>query len=392
MTSSYPFSSSATHLLREDSQASSCEPSWTCADVPIGPSNAYAHTASTNDLSWSYLSDTTLTDFEQELANNYLTIEQVIDASVDVSAFYGPQPAFAPSFDAGLQMSWTPTPNVDAIPAQGTTLEDPNMQWLLPPTSSLIPPNPIVYPSFNPLANPTLGAAGAYPTIADTSIGHPPVLSVPSPHVDPALFLQVLIESFASEHQNEHSFPTPPRPIHRAATRSQKRAKSFSPYPTSPAASSSASPSPSSLRDSSPPLIPRIATRRNAAVPTAARHTPCPTPSANPWKCPYCPYVQKTRRTPDLKRHIETHTRSDSADEANWVCCGVPRGAASDLGVPQKAMTDEPFEYAGQDMVGGCRQVFSRRDALKRHLRKRKGVCFGSELAPYLRGNVVGAR
>ncbi|KAI9066073.1 hypothetical protein FKP32DRAFT_1566610, partial [Trametes sanguinea] len=129
---------------------------------------------------------------------------------------------------------------------------------------------------------------------------------------------------------------------------------------------------------------------RNAAVSPPA-HAPRAA-SSNPWQCPYCPWVQKTRRSPDLKRHIATHTRSNNADEADWVCCGLPFADAVAQGVSLQAVAGDGRTYAGQAMVGGCGKVFSRRDALKRHLRTRKGVCYGNELAPYLRGNQVGAR
>ena len=74
-----------------------------------------------------------------------------------------------------------------------------------------------------------------------------------------------------------------------------------------------------------------------------------------------------------------THTSTD--DE--WVCCGVPFDDAElTKDIPAEMLREELFDYNGQLMVGGCRKTFSRRDALKRHLRAHKGVCFGSELAP----------
>ncbi|KAI0675782.1 hypothetical protein C8Q78DRAFT_963049, partial [Trametes maxima] len=115
-----------------------------------------------------------------------------------------------------------------------------------------------------------------------------------------------------------------------------------------------------------------------------------PAPSADRWKCPYCPYVQHNHRSPDLKRHIATHTRP--TEDALWVCCGVPLIDAREAGVPVEMTKEELFEYEGMFMVGGCRKVFSRRDALSRHLRKYAGECFGDAFAPYLPGNKVGAR
>lgn len=138
--------------------------------------------------------------------------------------------------------------------------------------------------------------------------------------------------------------------------------------------------------DSSPDTGKLIPTpRRNTTV---RPDTPHPAPRANRWKCPYCPYVQRSKRTPDLKRHIDTHTGST----ADWVCCGVPLIDAGEHGVPVETQREAPFEYAGMFMVGGCRKTFSRKDALARHLRTFEGVCFGDVSALYMPGNRGGAR
>ena len=106
----------------------------------------------------------------------------------------------------------------------------------------------------------------------------------------------------------------------------------------------------------------------------------------DPWKCPHCPFVQRSKRSPDLKRHIATHTRP--ADAELWVCCGVPVCDAAEHGVPAEYLrTATPFEYKGMLMVGGCKKTFSRRDALQRHLKREKGWCYGDALAVYLPGN-----
>ncbi|KAI0760567.1 hypothetical protein C8Q74DRAFT_1319556 [Fomes fomentarius] len=114
--------------------------------------------------------------------------------------------------------------------------------------------------------------------------------------------------------------------------------------------------------------------------PTASR--------TNPWQCPHCSYVQHNRRSPDFKRHIETH----SPKKGQWVCCGVPVFDAQAQGVPESVVHEEPFEHEGLPMVGGCKKTFSRRDALTRHLDSRKGRCFGDASAMYQAGNSVGGR
>ncbi|KAH9893422.1 hypothetical protein C8Q73DRAFT_761353 [Cubamyces lactineus] len=196
----------------------------------------------------------------------------------------------------------------------------------------------------------------------------------------------------------------PPSPPKSTGTRKSARTRHRAPSPYSPPSSplslsspsasssssfpSSSSPSPFS-RDASPPKL-VSSTRRNvpASYFTVA---PPPVSRSNKWKCPYCAYTQTNRRSPDLKRHIQTHTRGE--DEALWVCCGVPLiDAQEEHGVPEAVAAKEPFEYEGMFMVGGCRKVFSRRDALKRHLRANQGVCFGDAMASYQPGNRIGAR
>ena len=92
----------------------------------------------------------------------------------------------------------------------------------------------------------------------------------------------------------------------------------------------------------------------------------------NPWACPYCKWVQRNHRTPDLKRHIRTHTRSGRP--AQWVCCGVPLKDAGRYDLPEDAA---PYNWQGKMMIGGCGKEFSRRDALKRHLDNEHMTCVG---------------
>nr|VWO95330.1 Fork-head domain-containing protein [Ganoderma boninense] len=129
-------------------------------------------------------------------------------------------------------------------------------------------------------------------------------------------------------------------------------------------------------------------TRRNSPAPSTAATPSIDTMRANNWKCPYCPYVQHSRRSPDLKRHIETHTRGKSV--TLWVCCGVPAINARELGVPADVVRTAPiFDFEGVPMIGGCRKTFSRRDALARHLRmaKDRGQCYGDPLSMHQPGN-----
>ncbi|KAG0704229.1 hypothetical protein DFH29DRAFT_385409 [Suillus ampliporus] len=93
---------------------------------------------------------------------------------------------------------------------------------------------------------------------------------------------------------------------------------------------------------------------------------------SNPWACPYCTWVQRNHRTPDLKRHIRTHTRFERP--AQWVCCGIPIESATMYNIPHGAT---PYIHNSKQMIGGCGKEFSRRDALKRHLGNDHISCVG---------------
>ncbi|KAH9920519.1 uncharacterized protein BXZ73DRAFT_52134, partial [Epithele typhae] len=83
------------------------------------------------------------------------------------------------------------------------------------------------------------------------------------------------------------------------------------------------------------------------------------------WKCPHCEFVQTSRRSPDLKRHIATH----SQPKKPWTCRGVPARFADDLRYVREPVPVAELRRATDRMVGGCGRVFSRKDALTRHLK-----------------------
>ncbi|KAI0074031.1 hypothetical protein K474DRAFT_1602299 [Panus rudis PR-1116 ss-1] len=88
------------------------------------------------------------------------------------------------------------------------------------------------------------------------------------------------------------------------------------------------------------------------------------------WQCPHpnCLYVQKNGRKPDFRRHVQTHLRNNN--DPTWICCGKPVG-------PNDPRWDSAREWNGYRMFGGCWQTFSRRDALKRHLKNANNSCIG---------------
>ncbi|KAI9001563.1 hypothetical protein BD414DRAFT_432261 [Trametes punicea] len=356
-----------------------------------GLSDAYEHIAPTSDLQWSYPPQT-LSHFEQELANDYLATQLMYATTTSAGAYHDPlQAALASAFNPAVS-DLTPSGRAGASASPQSDLVDASGQWHRPSTDlAYIPDCPFAAPAAYPTIQMSAHSSSVFPqglvassqpsplncprssysTIAD-ALKDPALQEGTLPtHIDPA-FLR-LNTSCATPMVVSGSEGTP-SPAHGSPTRPN----------TCTRASSS-----TSSRDSSPQTVTRAISRRNAPISSVS---PVPSSVSNPWKCPYCPYVQRSRRSPDLKRHIKTHMPSNSEDEAEWICCGVPLKDAQAFGVPPEVIGEEPFVYGGQAMVGGCGKVFSRRDALKRHLRARAGLCHGDALAPYLHGNKVGAR
>lgn len=228
------------------------------------------------------------------------------------------------------------------------------------------------------MARGTIPVNSAYSTIADALVCCPAdVFAPPPPPPPPSASTAALFQPAETSDRSTREAPQ----ISRTRTSSRiheqpARAPSSAPYPPSPATSST-----SSRASYQEDFIPT--TRRNApAFPATQRLV-----ASGEYKCPHCDYVQRNRRGPDFKRHVETH----NAQHGDFVCCGVPLADAPGVGVPAAVMGSVPVVYEGIAMVGGCRRSFSRRDALGRHLRRYAGRCFGDAHAPYLLGNKGGA-
>ncbi|KAI0763950.1 hypothetical protein BD413DRAFT_483263, partial [Trametes elegans] len=104
------------------------------------------------------------------------------------------------------------------------------------------------------------------------------------------------------------------------------------------------------------------------------------------WTCPYCTFTQSNAGVQDCQRHLDTHAIPGAQV---WICCGIPASEAPDPpGTRENFFARPVLEFLpGFWLVGGCNKLFSRRDALERHLRTRKGKCLGDERASYQPGN-----
>lgn len=160
-----------------------------------------------------------------------------------------------------------------------------------------------------------------------------------------------------AEETDDEYFPSPSiNP--RKRRRSQRNTSAYAIGPSHQYAS------PSAKRPRSAPLP-----RNVQAIPGTV---PRPASKTNIWACPYCTWVQTNRRSPDLQRHVRTHTRYERP--AQWVCCGIPLESATLYNVPHTAT---PYFRDGKQWIGGCGKEFSRRDALKRHLGNDHISCVG---------------
>ena len=90
--------------------------------------------------------------------------------------------------------------------------------------------------------------------------------------------------------------------------------------------------------------------------------------------CETCGYVCKPSRKVDFRRHVNTHY--PKMVNGPVICCGVPVEQRNDSRwkIPASAPI---MTFYGRQMVGGCGRIFSRTDALKRHLELRGHRCVG---------------
>lgn len=97
--------------------------------------------------------------------------------------------------------------------------------------------------------------------------------------------------------------------------------------------------------------------------------TPLPHSALRTLKCPRCGYRPSKNRPSDLRRHYASHFDEESL---RYVCCGVRIDRASEYGVTDLSNV---YEHDGEMRVGQCWRVFTRRDALLRHVKNPKTKC-----------------
>ncbi|KAI0664268.1 hypothetical protein C8Q70DRAFT_1117682 [Cubamyces menziesii] len=394
-------------FVPQDSQSYDYSYSDMCASI-----GDIFHTGSMDEL--EYPPFPTLNHFEEELANNYLAFQLRFPSAYADEVPYAaePPPMYFETSISEASLMYPSSPSTDAANYSDARYGQGYSTPVEHPANDLgqqhsgffgIPTSEVSSYASPDAVHAEASLSGSVPistysTIMNALVPCEPPLDTtePLPEPEPTATIDSPIATYSSFGDALGPYNPPPNTVEPMVVSTSIGIDSTATITTS-TSSSSSSPSSSSPSPSSPPsydpypLQLLSSTRRNEIV-YCSTLVPPPASRTNKWKCPYCSYTQTNRRSPDLKRHIQTHTRGKH--EALWVCCGVPLiDAEEEHGMPPEVVAaKEPFEYDGMFMVGGCRQVFSRRDALKRHLRARRGVCYGDAMASYQPGNRIGAR
>ncbi|KAJ2935181.1 hypothetical protein H1R20_g1958, partial [Candolleomyces eurysporus] len=176
---------------------------------------------------------------------------------------------------------------------------------------------------------------------------------------------------------------TPRRRQSQPAPASRRKAKSTTPPPRSPRKAPYSTPR--RARTAPPSRVHQVSGELAELMRSALSRTDVAN-SLN-YTCPdaLCGFKMKTKpRMPDFRRHLRAHLReADSTVCRGHVCKGIlleefealPEWKQESIRSNDRGGT--PYLLSGETRIGGCRQSFSRGDALTRHVKSRTNACVG---------------
>ncbi|THH01908.1 hypothetical protein EW026_g882 [Hermanssonia centrifuga] len=100
--------------------------------------------------------------------------------------------------------------------------------------------------------------------------------------------------------------------------------------------------------------------------------------------CPICNI--EIGRYGDVERHISTHYQRARGEGEKWVCYGLPVDVAEERHFHYGLEHATLWPQTGLFMVGGCGRIFSRKDSLNRHMKRKRveGECLGDVDGPWM--------
>ncbi|KAJ2913927.1 hypothetical protein MD484_g6481, partial [Candolleomyces efflorescens] len=265
----------------------------------------------------------------------------------------------------------------DFVDDDFSTPSTPELFTSVPSTSArLLPASPITDPDSSSDNNET-----SAPSSTATR-----VLSLPS---DPEIS-DLDAYGISDDEKDEDYLPSSSRSSPRRRRQSQpapalkRKAKSTTPPPRSPRKTPYSS-TPRRPRTAPPSRVNQV----SGELAELMRRALSRTDIANTlnYTCPdtTCNFKMKSKpRMPDFRRHLRAHLReADSSVSRGHVCKGIlieefealPEWKQEAIRSNDRGNT--PYILAGETRIGGCRQSFSRGDALTRHIKSRTNACVG---------------
>ncbi|EED80386.1 predicted protein [Postia placenta Mad-698-R] len=246
----------------------------------------------------------------------------------------------------------------DAMPFASEHVIDAAQYLLSPPIDPIFIAHPRTYEIASALDD-FAHTANSPDTLSNASTCSDATLSVYTPSPSPYA-TDSSSSSDNGECYSKASFSLFPR--NRSSATTSRKHGSVHSHPSRPSSSSLVSASPSSTsqtRTSKARRSPIRVRRRNVQIGVGA---PVPEPRATRLLRLVQCMVEgcgKVLTKGAMGRHKETHR-----EQEKWKCCGMP--------------VEMVFGFSSdRRMAGGCKQVFSRKDALERHLRNPNNPCIG---------------